>query len=375
MMRFLTLYLSLMLLLPSMVVAQNDSKIASQRAKVAKLEKQIAEREKELSQIKQSRASIEREARTLALQIQDRNDLIEQSREQEQAIIEEIEQLEQSSTELHASLLNAKEQYASMIRDAWRNYKQRNYISYLFAAESFSDIAKRISILRHAAELRRSRINTIDSLEHENELQREALAKSREQLDSVRGSLTAQRQKLQSDAKNAKKRISQLSTKEREALRDKVAREEQLEVAIAELRRLSKGNKTGASFNNKTSNLNLPVEGGKVKRYRQNMAEITGDKGAKVISIYEGKVVDIKRNKITNKYDIYIAHGEYITSYANLDNVAVEKGATVKKNQQIGTIGSSVDVATMQSEYKIVFGIYPPSPQEKMLAADCFKKS
>ena len=34
------------------------------------------------------------------------------------------------------------------------------------------------------------------------------------------------------------------------------------------------------------------------------MAEISGPKGAHVISIYDGKVVEIKRNRITNKYDV-----------------------------------------------------------------------
>ncbi len=375
MIRLIILILTLSLLLTQNSTAQNDKKIAEQKAKVERLERQIAQREKELSSLKKNRASIEREARALARQIEDRNELIEQSREEEQLIVEQVELLKENSTQLHVQLLSTKSEYAEMVRDAWRNYKQRNYIAYLFAAQSFKDMANRISILRHAAELRRLRINKIDSLERENLLQQEALDRSHKQLDSVRKSLTEQRRELQQDANNAKKRISQLSTKEREALREKVESQEQLEVAIAELRKLSKGNKTGASFNNKTQNLNLPVEGGKVKRYRQNMAEITGEKGAKVVSIYEGKVVDIKRNKITNKFDIYIAHGEYITSYANLSDTAVEKGVTVKRNQQIGTIGSSVDVATMESEYKIVFGIYAPTPDQKMLAADCFKKS
>lgn len=112
---------------------------------------------------------------------------------------------------------------------------------------------------------------------------------------------------------------------------------------------------------------------GRVKRYKENMAEITGPKGAHVISIYDGKVVDIKRNRITNKYDVYVAHGEYITSYANLGTICVEKGQKVARNAQLGTIGSSVNVMTMETEYKLVFGIYPPNPGQKMRAEDCFK--
>ena len=114
--------------------------------------------------------------------------------------------------------------------------------------------------------------------------------------------------------------------------------------------------------------------GGRVRRYKGNMAEISGPKEAQVISIYDGKVVETKRNRITGKYEVFIAHGEYITSYANLGSVCVGKGQKIARNQQIGTIGSSVDFETMQTEYRIVFGIYPPDPKQTMRAENCFRR-
>ncbi len=71
--------------------------------------------------------------------------------------------------------------------------------------------------------------------------------------------------------------------------------------------------------------------------------------------------MDVKRNRITNKYDVYVAHGEYITSYANMGSICVEKGQKVARNAQLGTIGSAVNIMTMETEYKLVFGIYPPN--------------
>lgn len=128
------------------------------------------------------------------------------------------------------------------------------------------------------------------------------------------------------------------------------------------------------SFSTKTTGLRLPVTAGSVKRYKENMAEIAGPKGAHVISIYDGKVVEIKRNRITNKYDVFVAHGEYITSYANMGSICVEKGQKVARNEQLGTIGSSVNIMTMETEYKLVFGIYPPNPGMKLRAENCFKR-
>jgi hypothetical protein len=54
--------------------------------------------------------------------------------------------------------------------------------------------------------------------------------------------------------------------------------------------------------------------------------------------------------------------------------VAVEKNTKIGHNEPLGVIGSSVNLTTMQPEYKMVFGIYSPDPKQTMRAADCFKK-
>ena len=275
---------------------------------------------------------------------------------------------------LSASLDAHKRRYAEMVREAYRNYKHNNYLTYLFSSSDFNQVARRITNLREVAAMRERQMEQIVTLSEQVSVERTRLTGQQRALDSVKRSLTTQRTRLQKDSQAARANIKQLSKKEKAALQQKIAREQRLDVAIDELRKLTRGNKEGNTFTAKTSNLRLPVVGGGVKRYKGNMAEIAGPKGAQVISIYEGKVVEVKRNRITNKYDVYIAHGEYISSYANLNSVTVGKDDKVARNQQIGTIGSGVDVMTMQPEYKMVFGIYGPSPKVQMRASDCFKK-
>ena len=374
-MKNLVLMLLLLVLTQPAALGQNSSqRIEEQKEAIKQLERQIAEREKEINSLKQDRSSEERRARALARQIEDRNDLLEASMAEERTIVKEVEGLDSEVNNLHASLLLSKRRYAEMVREAYRNYHQNNYLTYIFSAKSFSDVARRIANLREVAALRERQIERIDSLEQLVISQLEVLALRKMSLDSVQSSVTSQRERLERDARAAKASINKLSKREKEALRRKQQEEQELDRAIAELRKLTKGNKEGAGFSTSTSNLNLPVIGGRVKKYKGNMAEISGEYGAKVITIYDGKIVDVKRNRITNKYDVYVAHGEYITSYANLQSVVVEKNQVVKRNQQLGVIGSSVDISTMQNSYKIVFGIYPPDPKKKMLASDCFKK-
>lgn len=358
----------------STAVAQNDKRIEEQKRVIAAIEKRIADEEAQIAKLKKGRAASEERVRLLARQIDSRNQLIDANERQARLLEEEIAHTDSVAGDLAATLQRYREQYGEMAREAYRNYRHNNYLTYLFSSRSFADVARRIVVLREVAAMRERKLRDIAELSEQVRAQRVVLDNRQRSLDSVKRDLAAQRQKLERDSRNAKASISSLSQQEKRALQRKVAQEQQLSVAISELRKLTKGNKEGASFSAKTSGLRLPVAGGRVKRYKGNMAEISGPRGAAVLSIYEGKVVETKQNRITGKYDVFVAHGEYITSYANLGSISVQKGQKVARNQKLGTIGSSVDITTMQTEYRIVFGIYPPDPKQTMRAEDCFKR-
>ena len=368
------LFLFLLLGVGSLAAQNTDQQIAAQKRLIADLEKQTAREEQEISKLKKGRASAEETVRRLARQIDSRNQLLDVTERDARKLEVEVARTDSVARGLSASLDAHKRRYAEMVREAYRNYKHNNYLTYLFSSSDFNQVARRITNLREVAAMRERQMEQIVTLSEQVSVERTRLTGQQRALDSVKRSLTTQRTRLQKDSQAARANIKQLSKKEKAALQQKIAREQRLDVAIDELRKLTRGNKEGNTFTAKTSNLRLPVVGGGVKRYKGNMAEIAGPKGAQVISIYEGKVVEVKRNRITNKYDVYIAHGEYISSYANLNSVTVGKDDKVARNQQIGTIGSGVDVMTMQPEYKMVFGIYGPSPKVQMRASDCFKK-
>ena len=375
--RILTLLVALLAALPSMLHAQTaeeKARIAEQRRIVEQLEKEVEASEKALSAIKKDKSTAQQRVRNITKQINSRNQLLTRTEREIGSIERNITLNDSLIRKTDAEITTERERYAEMVREAHRNYKQNNYITYLLASESFTDVARRIANIRAMAVLRSERLHRIDSLAAALNEQQEQLSQRRHSLDSVRGKAQAQRKKLQGDVRSAEQAMKQLTSREQKALREQMENEERLDAAIDALRRLTKGNTEGASFSRSTSNLNLPVVGGRVKEYKGNMAVVTGVKGAAVRSIYDGKVVEVRRNRISGKYDVFVAHGEYITSYANMDEVSVEKGQKVAKNSRIGEVGSSVNVTTMESEYKLVFGIYSPNPKETMRAADCFKK-
>ena len=354
--------------------AEEKARIAEQKRIIEELEEQVKQDEKRLSEIKKDKSTALKRVNSITSQINSRNTLLNRTEKEINSIEKNIENNNKMITLTSQKLAEEREKYAEMVRETYRNHRQNNYITYILASKSFSDVSRRIANIRAVASLRAERMRRIDSLNQQLGEQQLSLSERKHSLDSVQRKAEAQKLKLQSDVKAAKQAMNQLSSKERAALKDKMESEERLDAAINELRKLTKGNTEGASFSRNTTNLNLPVDGGRVRRYKGNMAEIIGAKGATVRSIYDGKVVEVKRNRINGKYDVFVAHGEYITSYANLDDVSVEKGQKVAKNSRLGEVGASVNITPMESEYKLVFGIYSPNPKEVMRAADCFKK-
>lgn len=369
-----TLLTALLLVATSTVTAQDERAIEEKRKAIAALEKRIAAEEAAINKIQKSRKNTEERARRLARQIEQRNRLLGETEREAKRLEGEIAESDRRADSLQTALERNEKEYITLARESYRNYRQQNYISYIFSSRNFADIARRITAMREMAALRDRKLREIKELKQSVEDERTRLDERQHALDSVSEKVSGQKKRLQRDATAAKQEIRTMSNKEKQALQRKVAQEEQLSVAISELRKLTKGNKEGASFSKRTSGLNLPVVGGRVKRYKGNMAEITGARGATVRSIYEGKVVDVKRNRITAKYEVFVAHGEYITSYTNLGSIAVEKDQKVAKNQPLGTVGAAVNVTTMETEYKLVFGIYSPNPNETLSASTCFKK-
>ena len=377
--RIYMLVVALLMALPQYVMSQSQSdeekaRIAEQRRIVEQLEKELEEDEKKLNSIKKDKSTAQQRVRSITKQINSRNQLLNRTEREIGSIERSIVKNDSLLSQTQQSYTAEKENYAEMVREAYRNYKQNNYITYILASESFTDAARRIANIRAIAVLREERLHRMDSLAKSIEQQQASLTERRRTLDDVQRKAEAQRKKLQGDVSSAKKAMSQLSKREQAALKEKMASEERLDAAIDALRKLTKGNSVGASFSRTTSNLNLPVVGGRVREYKGNMAEIIGTKGADVRSIYEGKVVEVRRNRISGKYDVFVAHGEYITSYANLDNVVVRKDQKIEKNGTLGEVGASVNLTTMNTEYKMVFGIYSPNPKEVLRAANCFKK-
>lgn len=357
----------------AMPAVAQKGKISRQKKVVAELRQSIKNEEKRIQELKKSKASAQELVASLATQIESRTTLIQETTTQIKELTEEVRAAEKKIRSLSGQLNKLENNVRNLTRSAYRNYRYQSNITYIFSAKSFAELARRISMLRVAADYRHGQIKEVTSVRKDVQEERAKLAKQREELAEVKKQLDAERKNLNADMAAAKRSIEQLTNKEKEALLSKQKLEGRLANEVEKLRALTRTNKVGSSFA-KGAKLTIPVAGGSAKIYKGNIAEFVGREGASVTSVYEGKVIRITRNKVNNKYDVFIAHGQYITSYANLSEVCVGEGKVVKKNQRIGTIGALLDFKTGNIEYKIVFGVYSPNPNEKIAVSTHFRR-
>ena len=362
-----------MLVISIAASAQSNDKIAAQRNRVEQYKKELESAKKEVETLKKEKSSTSQRISALDGQVRSRNRYIAEI-EREKALVEaEIASADKHIDSLGQELDHNQRVYAEAVRTAYRIYRYNNGNNYLFASSTLADAARRMAEIQHVADSRRRLADTIAAQNIKYAEERAALDKRHSELDSVTRVLEAERKALKADREEAQRSYNSLSKKEKKAITRQREQQKRLDNAVAELSKLTRGNKVGGSFSSKTSNLNLPVAGGAIAKSSGGTATITGNKGAAVRSIYEGLVMRVDKNDITNHYAVFIAYGEYLSVYTNVSNVTVKAGEKVKRDQQIGTIGLGVDHNGKQYAY-VQFAIHDTRAGRAISVAEFFKK-
>lgn len=364
--------LLLLLLTTPLSLSAQSKKVEEQRRRVEQYKRDVESAKKEVSNLKKEKASASKRVEALNRQMNLRSSYIAETERERELVEADITAADAVADSLHNALEHNRALYAEAVRVAYRNYRQNNYTTLLFSSKDISDAARRMAQVQHVANQRKRLAEEITRQEEELAAQRKLLATRSHELDSIGRSLEEERRSLEEDKREAQRDYNSLDDKEKKALSNQHKQQKKLDSALAELRKLTAGNKAGSSFNDKTKNLNLPVVGGTVSKVTGNTATITAKKGSAVRSIYEGKIIRISRDN-TNHQQVFIAHGQYISVYMHLSAVCVAEGSTVKKDQEIGIIGIGIDHKGVESAY-MLFMINHSDPNKTMSVMDCFKK-
>lgn len=349
----------------------------------AELQKQQKRLNKEMQQINKLLFNEEKKEKNALEQlhyinekISVRNNLITVMRAESQLLQKEVVKSEKKIQTLEKKLTDLKKNYASMIYKSYKSKSQQIRLMFVLSSDNFYQAYKRIAYMKQYAAFRKKQGNDIIRQTKIATTLKDSLVVLKREKDLLVTYEEREKQKIEEDQKEKKLLIikikqkessykSQLQKKIKEERKitakiDKIIREE-----IAKANRKKNKNSTNKrtfilspeakalanSFEKNKGKLPWPIKEGIITRrfgpqrhplYSGITINGTGlhfatSKESIASAIFNGTILNILVNAEGVK-NILVQHGNYISSYNNLETIYVTKGQKITTGQALGKI-------------------------------------
>lgn len=303
-----------------------------------------------------------------------REDYIKSINEEVTLLTSEIKRNEKEIAKLTKKLASLKKDYADMIFKSYKSKSKQSQLLFLMSSQSFRQAYKRLQYMKQYTTFRKKQGEKIVLQTDVVKKLNDSLLVKKQVKDTLIKVETTEKQKIEIDKKNKQKLVSQIKRKERKYIREINAKQKEERKIAAQIDKIikdaiAKSNaKSGIKkakgfaltpeakalalkFEQNKGKLPWPVKNGLVVRRfgKQSHPTLRGititssglhiatDKGATAQSVFNGKVLAIQVLTGGRKA-ILIQHGNYITTYNNLETLNVNKGDTVITGQVLGKI-------------------------------------
>lgn len=366
------LFLLLALLLPLLSLAQSKKDLEKKRDG---LDKQIKTTTALIEQARKEQRLTQEQLQLLEAQISQRNELIATMHGELSKVEEQIRDDEAVIRSLERDLVELKERYARMVQFAYRNRNAYDRLSYLFAAESFTQAFRRSRYLNQIADHRTDQARLILETQTSLTTKVAALKGQKQQKAELLGAELNEKKKLTADKSEQQSALAGLK-KEEGRLKEQMRKQEKQRIDLAErIKRIIedeiRGSKPkdknssvkttytltpeakliGADFEKNRGKLPWPVEKGVICSgfgkqphpvlkgiiIENNGIDVCTEKGAAVRAIFKGEVSSIIVIPGAGKA-VVVNHGIYRTVYSNLREANVNKGDKLETKGSIGTV-------------------------------------
>ncbi len=360
------------------------------------IHKDIEYTNKLLSQTRKSKTASLGQLITLNKKISYRTELIGTIHSEINSVDGQINYTNHQMDSILSRMEELKKYYGDLLYFAYKNQGAFSKLSFIFSATDFNQAYQRLKYLQQLSAYRLHQCDLIKELE-------DSLSGKKGELTGVKKDKTKlltvqqkEKQNLDNEKKDQVAMVNDLSSKEKKLkndLKDKQKLEAKLnrliedaihkEIEAAQLAARKKATSTltasattrntkvestpyilsatpeamklSSDFENNRGRLPWPVEQGFISSsygrhahpvwkdvvVNNSGVDINSSRGAKVRSVFEGKVTKII--VIMNKYAVIVQHGEYFTVYSNLQDVSVRSGDLISTKQVIGTVQTDDD--------------------------------
>lgn len=340
---------------------------------------EIKETEVSLKETKKSKAATLDQYLALQNQIRKRQQLINTLHEEVDYANASIGRANEVLAALTYDVGRLKEEYAHIIRTAYRHKLNNSFLLFLFSADSFNDAFRRWQYIRQYDRYRKKQARLI--METKNMLARKArqLEEKLEEKEQLLASQEQQQQLLNQELKDKNRILKELKTSEGRLITEleeqqkshdalNLAIEEVIREEMARKRREARAADAAAgtegipfpddnaplsnSFQGNQGRLPWPVKAGYITRQfgkqphpqirsvqiTNNGIDIRTDEQANVYAVFDGKVAGTQFIP-GYKNTVILQHGRYYTVYSNLEEAFVQRGDAVNAREPIGKLG------------------------------------
>ena len=351
--------------------AQN---IKTLEAKKSKIKENIKLRKQILQETQKSKKLTATQIAIIEQKIRLREELIETYSQEVELINSQIQETSSVIVSMEDDLKVLKEEYARMIRAAYRNRDANRSLMYIFASEDFTRAYRRMKYLQQYTAYRQRQASMI-------ELTREELGSKREELEGIKLEKLAllegqqtEKNALASEQKEQRRVVSKLEQKEVEVkayIAKQQAEQKTIAAAIKKMMEDAKNASSGGaalsgSFKKNKRKLPFPVKSGIItgkygRTYHEKLGiqtdnngiDISCTKGTKASVVFDGVVSSVVIIPNAGKM-VMVRHGsDFFTIYANLSDVYVKKGDKVKTRQEIGLVLTNSETNKTEMHFEL----------------------
>lgn len=380
------------------VSAQSTRKIKELESRRNELQQQIAESE---TLLRSTKKDVKSQLDNLALitgQIEDRKKYIDAIERDVRLLNNDINALQRQLKALQRDLKDKKEKYEASVQYMYRNKSIQEKLMFIFSADNFSQIYRRLRYVQEYADYQRLQGMEIKQKQEQVQAKKADLETTRAAKEKLLKDSEAEKQKLEKQEKERQKILNGLKRKQK-GIQNEIRKKRQsaqklnaqidrlVEIEIEKARKKAEEEarrqaaKEGKGKTDKPATSDKPAKRGTVEKFNMNAEDrklsgnfeqnkgilpmpitgpyvivgrfgqyavtknvrldnkgidIKGKAGAKARAIFDGEVSAIfKYNGLNN---VLIRHGNYISVYCNLSSVSVTKGSKVKTKAEIGTV-------------------------------------
>jgi murein hydrolase activator len=363
------------LMMPLVAYPQSKTELEKQKQQLIK---DIEYTNKLLKDTESNKKKTLSELTLMKTRMEQRQKLVSTLVKQASLVEKQIGETQSIVTALERDLENLREEYGKMLFHTYRNSGQYDRLMFILSSKDINQAYRRIKYFQQYSEHRKQQAEAIEALRKTlNTRSEELKAKKRElaQLieESEREKLQLaeereQRDQLVHELQDKEKELrAELKKKDREAkkLEQAIARiiEEEIRKARAKAEKTeSKVTKSGfaltpdevtlsSNFAENKAKLPWPSERGVITstfgehphptlrdiKTVNNGVDISTEEGAKARAVFDGTVSAVIAIPGAHKA-VIMRHGEYLTVYANLENIEVKMGEKVSVKQPLGTV-------------------------------------